>query len=276
MKALVIYILLAGLLMSCEENFKLDLKQTESKIVIEGLVTDNAKLQSVRITKTSDFYSVGASPKVTNAKVTVSDDAGNTINFIHNPRNHPDSAGTYIPEVSFAGQIGRTYSLKTEVDGKVYEATDKLVNVLPIDSLETEIDPREFKKPAKTGKYYEVLMFAREDQSVKNFYLFKFYRNDSLTYDNDTDIYFSDDEILAENINGVPAPIYYGKGDKARVEIYSLSNVGFMYYNDLVTLLNNDSGMFSPIPATPRTNMTNGALGFFQVSALSQEEIMIE
>ena len=34
--------------------------------------------------------------------------------------------------------------------------------------------------------------------------------------------------------------------------------------------------MFGPIPAPPRTNLSNDALGFFQVSAIHDKEAYIE
>lgn len=277
MRAIFTYIFICVLFLSCEEPFQLDLKQSPTKVVIEGLVTDRPEMQSIKVTRSTDFYGTGQTPRVTNAGVSVTDDLGSVVNFVHNPRNHPDSSGIYVPEVSFAGSIGRTYTLKVSFEGEVYEAEDELVSIIPIDSLTIEIDKEEQANPEEKGEFYEVLMFAREPQDVDNFYLFKFYKNDTLSYFFDTDIYYSDDELLAEKIDGVPAPVYYSLNDLARVEVFSLSRKGFLYYDDLWSLLNNDAGgMFGPIPSSPRTNLSNGALGFFQVSAVSSEEINVE
>jgi hypothetical protein len=277
MYRLIITCLIAVAFVSCEEPYQLDIEQAPPTIVIEGLVTDKSSKQSVRITRSAEFYKSGATPRVTNAIVRVADDAGNTFNFIHNPRGHADSAGYYVPEVSFAGVIGRTYSLRVEVDGNVFEASDKLASVIPMDSLTVEIDREEREDPEEEGRYYEVLLFAKEPQDEENFYLFHFFRNDTLSFANDTDIYYSDDELLAENIEGIPAPIYYKEGDLARVDVYSISRQGYVYYYDLWALLNNDSGgMFGPVPSSPRTNLTNGALGFFQVSAVNTKAVKVE
>ena len=276
MKSLIYIFFASVILISCTEGIELDLRQTPPRVVIEGLVTNHAGYQSVKVTKSADFYGNGNTPRVTNAVVTVEDDLGNIFNFTHNPNNHADSAGIYIAQ-NFVGQIGRTYKLSVQVDGTTYKAEDKLLSVLAVDSLKYQVNDFESEDPKEFGKIYEVLMFAREPQDVKNFYLFKFFRNDSLTYYSDTDIYYSDDELLAENIDGVPSPVYYAKDDTARVEIFSLSRVGYVYYNDLFTLLTNDAGgMFGPIPSSPRTNLSNKALGFFQVSAVSSSEVKIE
>jgi hypothetical protein len=277
MRTLYLYFLIVVVFASCDEPFKLDLNQTPDKVVIEGLVTDQPKMQGVKISRSTDFYGSGKTPRVTNAVVTVTDDLGNVTSFIHNPRSHADSSGIYVPASNFVGVIGRTYKLKVDVSGTTYEAEEKLSRVIPIDSLNYAADNDEEEDPEIEGRFYEVLMYAREPQDEENFYLFKFYRNDSLTYNIETDIYYSDDEILAEEINGIAAPIYYGIGDKARIEVYSISRVGFVYYNDLSGLLNNDAGgMFGPIPSSPRTNLSNEALGYFQVSAVNSAEIKLE
>lgn len=277
MRLIINIFLLAILLASCDEPTRLDVKQTPSRIVIEGLVTDRPGLQRVKITRSVDFYASGKSPRVENAAVQVSDDAGRQFNFIHNPRNHPDSAGIYVPETDFTGEIGRTYTLRVDVDGETYEGSDQLMRVIDIDSLAFRENENQKEDPKEAGKFYEVLMYAHEPQDEDNYYLFEFYRNDSLTLYNPTDIYFSDDNLLAGSINGVSSPVYFGREDKARIEVYSLTRKGYVFYNDLFGILNNDGGgMFGPVPASPRSNLTNGALGFFQVSAVQDSETVIE
>ena len=59
------------------------------------------------------------------------------------------------------------------------------------------------------------------------------------------------------------------------VEMYSITREAFIYYNDLFNLINNDGGMFTPPPANPRSNVSNGALGYFQVSALDTASIIV-
>lgn len=273
----IIVFLLTSVLFSCEETTKLDLRQTPAKVVIEGLVTDKPGYQSVRVSRSADFYGSGQTPRILDAIVQVTDDAGAEINFIHNPRNHPDSMGVYIPAAAFTGEVGKTYTLHVIIDGESYEATDKLFAVTPIDSLKFQVNETEEEDPDEAGKIYELLLYAREPQDEENYYLFKYFRNDTLLLNNQSDVYYSDDQLLAEKIDGVPSPVFYGANDKARLEMYSLTRNGYIFFNDLSTILNNDGGgMFGPIPSSPRTNLTNGALGFFQVSAVQDKETFIE
>lgn len=277
MRSLYIFLLSAIVFTACDEPIVLDVKQVEPKIVIEGIVTDKPGYQMVKVSRSVGFYTDGRTPKITNATVTVTDDLGEIVTFTHNPRNHADSSGIYLPPASFVGKIGRTYTLRVNADGQDFEASDKLLPVISMDSLKYRVNDFQEEDPNEEGKIYELLMYAREPQNEKNFYMFKFYRNDSLTFFNETDIYFSDDELLSENINGVTSPVYFGVDDVAVVEVYSMSRVGYVYYNDLFSILNGDSGgMFGPVPAQPRTNLNNGAIGFFQVSAIDISSVTIE
>ncbi len=276
MKNLIILISLAAIFSSCEKTVDLDLRQSESKIVIEGQVTNHTGYQYVRVTRTAGFYDDGATPRVTNANVSVKDDLGNEFLFSHNPGGLADSTGYYLPDLAFEGEIGRTYTLTVEVDGEIYTAQDKLFSVSGIDSLSYRINPDEEEDPKDYKKFYEVLLYATEPQDEENYYLFKFFRNDSLKVYNLTDIYFADDKILGEAIDGLGSPVYFAPNDKARIEMYSISRAGYIYYIDLSNLLNNDGGLFSQPPSNSRTNLSNGAYGFFQASEVDVKTILIE
>lgn len=270
------FIFLSIVLLSCEETIRLDLKGFQSNVVIEAQVTNVVGKQFVKVSRTTDFYQTGKTPRITDATVTVSDDLGNVTTFVHNPGGSEDKEGYYYPEAPFTGEIGRTYTLEVIIDGTTYTATDELRPVITIDSLGVRVNQDEAEDPEVEGRIYELLMFAREPKETEDFYLFKFYRNNNLIYAGPTDIYFSDDAILGEEINGVATPVYYGLKDIGKIEVYSLTRSGYLFYNDLYNLLNNDGGMFSPPPVNCRTNLSNNALGFFQVSAVVSKEAEVE
>jgi hypothetical protein len=149
------------------------------------------------------------------------------------------------------------------------------MRLVAIDKLEGRIDPEEEEDPEDSDRFYELLLWVKEPQETKDYYLFQSYRNGELAFDGDTDIYYADDELIGEDIDGVSLPVYYAKGDVAKIVVYSLSREAFIYYRDLDKLLNNDGGMFGTPPANPRTNLSNGAVGFFQASAIQTGELVI-
>lgn len=275
---LIILILFSLLgLISCEKTVVIDSRVESEAVVIEGLITNQPDNQYVKITKTVGFYDDGETPRITNAIVTVTDDLGNEFPFYHNPNGDDKKTGFYFPASSFVGEIGHTYKLSVTIGAELYEGEDELYSVSSIDSLGYRINENEKEDPKITGKYYELLAYMKEPQDTKDYYLFKFYRNDSVTYYlRNSDIYFTDDTGIGENIAGFPSPVYYALNDKARMEIYSLSRNAYLYYSDLSNLINSDGGMLSPPPTNPRGNMSNNALGFFRTSAINSATTIVE
>jgi hypothetical protein len=268
-------LILAGLF-SCEETIELSLSESSVALVIEGLITDKPGKQYIKISRTASFYEGGATQKITTAIVKVTDDKGKEILFHHNPSTDAKKNGYYFDTENFVGEIGREYSLLVIADGKTYEAQDKLMPVTAIDSLSSRINEQEQSNPKITGQIYEVLAYMKEPQETKDYYLFRYYSNDDFhSYNLSSDIYFTDDVGVGENINGLASPVYFKEGDTARLELYSLSRTAFLFYNDLSNLLNNDGGMISSPPTNPRTNLTNGALGFFRASAVSSATLIV-
>ena len=101
MKKISIAIVAALIFWSCDTPIQLDLKQTDSKVVIEGLVTNRPGKQYVKLSRTASFYGDGKTTRITNATVLVKDDLDNVYEFTQNA----DSAGYYFPQPSFVGEI---------------------------------------------------------------------------------------------------------------------------------------------------------------------------
>lgn len=259
---------------SCLEPFEINSEEVESKIVIEALITDQVQNHYVKIGRTIDFNQGGKTPSIENALVKVTVDDGSVINYFHNPGQHADSSGYYLSDVEFGGQIGKTYALEVDFEGVVYSASEEMLPIMAIDSLSyrLELDPDK----GNTVDYYEVLMYSKEPQEREDFYLFEFFQNGALLNENNEDVFVADDQALAEEINGLEFPFEYVLGDTAKINIYSLTRQSYLFYFDLVNVLQNDGGMFSPPAANPRTNLSNGALGLFQVSAVVSDELIVE
>lgn len=264
-----LFIFLFTAMFACEETILLDIDQAPEKVVIEGLLTDRSKDQYIRVSRTEDFYSTSTPEKVTNAIVRVRSSDGNEYNYIQ------FSPGYYVPQTEFSGEVGKTYQLTVTIGNTTYTSEDELLRITPVDSLGYR--PYEgFETDEPEAELFELLLYFREPRDTKDYYMFKFYTNDTLTYNSPNDIYVTSDDALGESINGFPSPVQFAANDTARMELYSLSRNGYIYYSDLTNLLFSDGGMFGPVPANPRSNISNGALGFFQVSAVTSASRIIK
>lgn len=269
MKNILFPILLALALFSCEKTIELDLEQTQEAVIIEGLITDQPGRQYVRISRSVGFNSSGQNPAVSGAIVAVEDQEGNSHAFTE------QAPGYYLPAESFTGRVGHTYTMTARVGEKTFTATEKMNYVPPFDSLAIRIDPQEKADPEEEGRFFEVLVYIKEPQATVDYYLAKFYRNDTILNWDGSWAFAYDDLLLSEDISNLPVPFYFAKEDTARAEMYAITRECYKYFLDLTSNVNNDGGMFSGQPANLRTNIEGGAIGYFQVSGLSVAETKV-
>ena len=161
--ALFSLILLLG---SCTKEVKIDSPGYEEKIVSDGRI-ETGMPPIVLISKTQDIYSPTTMEAFLNsfqsgAVVTVSD--GSTTVVLDEicsdnlpPGTEAMAAAMFgIPEEELAnyhlcaystfntaiwGQVGKTYSLKVELNGEVYTSSTQIVNPTPLDSVYWKQDP---------------------------------------------------------------------------------------------------------------------------------------
>lgn len=84
-----------------------------------------------------------------------------------------------------------------------------------------------------------------------------------------------DDRYLLPVILGAKLPGVFASGDYAQLSLYALTKSGYNYYYGLSVQLSNDGGFFSTPPANPSTNITGGALGFFLVSSIAKDSLIV-
>ena len=276
-KNILFSIFVGSILVSCgnlEQTVTPDLQQVTPKVVVEGLVTNEENsVQTVNLSYSTDYYDTGETEKISNATVTVEDDLGNLYEYSEST----DTPGSYTAE--FTGEVGRTYSLSVTVDGQLYEASETMFRVTDFDSLTWIIDEEEKAELEEdndtSGEFYDVLMYVQEPPETEDFYRFKFYTNGEEDTDDYQEVYYSDDVLLSEAIEGLESVRFYSLGDTVTIEAYSISRKAFLFFSDLQILLDNDGGIFGPIPADLRNNISNGGLGYFQVSAMESASIVV-
>ena len=113
-------------------------------------------------------------------------------------------------------------------------------------------------------------------KTIKNYYLF-------ITPEDNYGWAYSilNDEYLKSYVNGLDvckgeSPDYwltnypYDYMDSYYIEMHSLTKEGYDYYRALIQQFRTDGGGYSPSPASPPTNLDNGALGFFRASAYNR------
>jgi hypothetical protein len=274
-------VIILALFSACEQVMpEFNPKGSGSKIVIEGMVTDSLGQQVVKISRSSDYLRPSRPEPVTNALVVISSQEVGVDTLVH------QGDGVYLSDL-WKGKPGSIYRLRVEVGGLVYEASEQMPVLVgfEIDSVVHRFDEIaekdylsygfEDKRKIKAGdSIFRAYFYAKESKSSVNFYLFDFKRNSSF-YRTQTDIIVADDELIADYIQGLELPGEFYRNDTATAIMYGISRQAYRYYRDLENVMNSDGGMFSPPAGNPLNNLSNGALGYFQVCAVRQQSIIV-
>lgn len=213
------------------------------------------------------------------------DSFGNIVDtlFLKDPAAFNYNRGFYKTK-HLIGIPGRTYSLKILSAGKEYQASSFMPPVPEIDSIGYV---RKVLEKDKAESFVPLLYFS-EPQDTKNYYLIQLVDEVSIrTYSANTLWQFSilSDEFLQPYVNGlnisqgetprsIEYPIYH-EGDFIYVGLSSLTQNAYEFYKTLLQQFKNDGGAYQPSPSSPPTNMSNGALGYFRASAMSEKRIKI-
>jgi hypothetical protein len=120
--------------------FTPEIKNTRKVLVVDGLISDDPKAYTIRLSTAIPFDSTGYSP-VSGAQVYVTDDLDNKYTFVSK------GEGNYISDPEhFKPKIGLTYTLTIETSNKIYKSSPQ--KLLPKEVIH---DPSNF---AKKINYY--------------------------------------------------------------------------------------------------------------------------
>lgn len=252
---------------SCTERVDLQLDETYTRLVVDGGISNDTTAYSIALTKTADYFYNEPAPRVVNATVTLTDG----INHYELLETEPGISGLYETDSAFFGTIGNTYTIEISLDQPIdnitsYSSSCQMMNVPRLDSiqvvLQTEWGPEGI---------WEIRVFAQEPLDEVNYYMFHYYRNDTLMTDSIWKIAISDDKYFnGSYINGLTA-IYINNenyweiphpGDKITLR---MSGITREYYDFIyqVQLSGFNIPFFTGPPANVQGNISNGGIGFF-------------
>jgi hypothetical protein len=269
----LIVILTFILFSSCQEEVLLDLETLEPIPVIEAIWTDNSSINQVKITLSKDYYLEGDNEVVENADVSIKNiDSGAVILFFYSPANKK-----YLAQNGVRGIIGQRYELSVIIGQNEYVSQGTILPPPVLDSVVVEFkEERLFREEGYYLTVYGKIPFTQD-----NNYRIRIIENDTLRNSRFDYLLFDDSfgtSILDNGfeLSGFP----FKANDKIRLELFRLNQGAFDYLNQLVSLLFNDGGLFSPPPQNPQSNirLKNGQgsiLGYFMTSPILSETVQI-
>ena len=272
---------------SCVAPIDISTRDSEQVIVIYGQLTDQLEYQFIRITSSSPYFDNKTNIVISDAEVIVTSSDGEEYRFIG------EKDGYYISENKFAICSGNTYYLKVEVDfdkdGVIdtYEAETTVFPVIPIDSIDVI--------PINIMGYnhFSLNLYMLEPAETENYYLFRFFINDSISNNKISELIVSEDEMY----NGVylsGISIYYFEdaegdspyadeerdyyvksGDIIRLQVLNIEKGYYHFINECISEKYGENPFFGGPPSNITTNISNGAVGYFSGYCLQERSTIV-
>lgn len=258
------YILLFGLtIISCQKEIDVNLNDADPKLVIEANYTGEDSTVRVRVTMTSNYFSVDPNPTIDAAVVSITDYNGVSTNLT------PLGNGDYILS-NYAPTYNTSYTVVVNHNGTSYSASSYMPSPVPLDPITPYFIPGFFG--AEAG--YVIRWNFQDPPGIGNYYMAIVTYNGEVK-DSVYQRYLQDDELL--DGNSVSRPIgdfvnKYQTGDTLGLEMQTIDKVIFDYYDELISVA---SGGGQAAPANPTYQWTNKALGYFSAYGNSRQELVI-
>ena len=246
----------------CQKVLNINIKNSNAKIVIDGVITDGMGPYFVTVSRATDINLAAQYSIKDNAKIYIWDDFGqrDTLIKIKN--------GVY-QTVALRGIIGRTYHIEVHIDNKIYTASNKIPNKINLDQI--ELDSLSFNGI----NIYSIIPKFTDPLSTGNFYRFVQKINDTL----DNTIYLLSDNTNNGLVNKTPlisinAAIRIKRNDNVRVEMQCINKEEFEYFSTLSQQTNFGINA-NTAPSNPKTNFNGDVLGFFSCHSSEFKSIRV-
>jgi hypothetical protein len=245
---------------SCEKVINIDLKDSQNKVIVEGLITNEAGqlVHSVLLSKSNSFSSTGKNNPIVGALVIVEDSTSKIIDTLKET-----SPGVYNTK-KILGVIGHTYKLNAIINGTSYTASSKMPEAIGLDSLYIQ------ETPFFGNIFKQVVPVFKDDLGTKNYYRFSVQVNDSLQNDIDAwDDLLSDGKVNSRPLNIDDQEALDGD-DTLSVTMNTTDLALFNFFNTL----ENASGN-AQTPGNPTSNISGDAIGYFGAITVQKRTIIL-
>jgi hypothetical protein len=253
----------------------MDLNDAENnRLVVEGTITTEQKTHWIKLSRTSDYFVNQPASGELNAQVSISTD-DTTFYYID-----PDNDGVYETDKELSAKTGKTYTLNIRLsNGEQYSAESYLKPIHPMDSITYTYTKSDI--PVEEGYFYLINVFVQEPEPIGDYYLWEVFIDGKLESDTLREKTFVSDEF----VNGsyiANWPVYQIEesqitNDTTIIKLQMLSISKAEYEFKIAVLLETDfSGAgFNGPPTNIPTNISNGAVGFFGASAVTEDSLVI-
>lgn len=255
-------VLVISSLVSCTKVIDIKVRDSDTKYVIEGVITNEPGNCRVYVSQTKNFNENNDFNMVDNAAVKITDNGNTFVLTQSEPGIYQTSA--------INGTPGHVYELSVEIDGAVFTSSSTMSQPVSMDSLYISKGP--------FGQFKFATIKYTDPANADNGYRFVQYVNGV----KEPAIFWDDDEFTNGDIviNQLDAsadeeddPRNIKSGDEVTVEMHTIDEQVLKYWRSLRSDGGNGDAS-SAAPANPITNITGGALGYFSAHTVTRKAVI--
>ena len=271
-RILILFVLIIGFY-SCEDKIDWDIKTEQiNTIVIDALITNEYKFQTIRLSKPFADPNGDAIP-VSDADITISIN-GASLQFIESLQ----ASGLYISQVKMAATIDKIYRLHVESDDKTYTAEAYMIPVIPTYPL--QIVPVDnsgiWRKLIWTAPQYNPNDLAMYQVDISWTHLVNPEVTDTITYAR-----LFRYTLNTIDVNNVIFPqdkeeVYFPRGSILIAQKFSVTDEYGNYLRALLAETEWQGSLFEEIRGNLPTNISNGGLGYFSACSVVSDTLVVQ
>jgi len=251
---------------SCQKVIDVDIKNAETKYVVEAIVTDKPGESKVLLSTTKNVSENNSFPGISGASVTITDNAGNSTTFTEG------TTGVYMA-AAFTGSAGKTYSLQVGINGETFTAQSTMPQRINLDTIfisdellfgETrKLVNIAYQDPAGKGQCFRYVQYINGKKSKPIFVNNDDY-SDGKYVESKLWYLVDEDENEEEEIKS---------GDTIMLDMLCIDPAVYKYWYSLNQSATGNSQSASP--ANPVTNISGGAVGYFSAHTIQTKSIVV-
>lgn len=256
---IIVVICVVGI--SCNKVVQINVRDSDIKYVVEGVITNEPGVCMVNITRTKGFDERNEFEKISGASVKVYDN--NEVFELQEtePGKYRNTVLTGIP--------GHVYRLEIVTGDQIFTSTSTMPHPVAMDSL--------YVKAGPFGQFKFATIDYTDPAGYENGYRFVQYVNGvkepTVFWENDE---FTNGQLVTMQLDASADekddPRNIKTGDEVTVEMLTIDEPVFRFWYS-VKVDGADGNGFSAAPANPITNISGGALGYFSAHTVDRRTV---
>lgn len=268
MRKYIFFLIILGFI-SCESEIDIDIKDSESQIVIEANVSTLIDASKVKIAKSLNLKDPLPYPSVSDVLVTVTDKTNDEVYILIET-----DSGLYS-HPNLKGIDGHSYFLNIIIGEETYTSNSTIPQRVVLESLiqigeASDSDKHDGPgRPNNSGDndIAEIIPLYNDPVEFTNYYQFIVTRNDSIL----SDVFIQSDFAFNGLENSRSLKIEANKDDILKIDMQCIDEAVYDYLLGLSENIN----QLSATPTNPVSNISNNALGYFKAQTSSKKMITV-